>query len=378
MTCLDDGRVRAFLDNELPEFERAAIASHLSACPRCRTTLAEVSATAQHAAALLVTPTLPAPDAALTHFHTNIQSSSALPRAIHQEKSVTKSTNSGSRRAWIASIATIVVLFSLLALPPVRAAADSLLQVFRVQQVVFVPVTEDRARQLENLNFDGKTLFLSEPQFEGGKPGEPETFATAEDAAAAGYAIAAPGELPAAPSSTSYTGMASQNMTFQVNVESARELIGLLGIQNVTIPDALGAEPIRVSVDKISSARLTGTGYTLSATSGRSPEVALPDGVDLSQLGSALLQVYGTAPEQAAAMAKNIDWTSTLVVPLPTDVSQVRQVQVNGTNAMLMRGGEDEGRNRLALYWQQDSSFYVLESTGLDEVSLIVAAESIK
>lgn len=373
MICVDDGRVRAFLDGELPEFERAAIASHLSTCSRCRATLAEISATAQHVAALLATPVALPPETALADFRNN----HPILSTTYKENLVKNRTTSGPRRVWIASIATIAVLFSLLALPPVRAAADSLLQTFRVQQVVFVPVTEDRARQLENLNFDGKTLFLSEPQFEGGKPGEPETFATAQDAAAAGYALNAPTELPAAPTGTTYTGMAGQNMTFQLNVESARQLIQLLDIQNVTIPDALGAEPIKVSVDKITSARLTGSSYTLTATTGRSPEVSLPDGVDLSQLGSALLQVYGTAPEQAAAMAKNIDWTSTLVVPLPTDVSQVQQVQVNGASAMLMRGGQSEGRNRLTLYWQNDSQFYVLESTGLNEAELIVAAESI-
>ena len=47
-------------------------------------------------------------------------------------------------RRWLAPVAIVVVAAALLALPPVRAAADQLLQVFRVQTVVFVPVSGER------------------------------------------------------------------------------------------------------------------------------------------------------------------------------------------------------------------------------------------
>ncbi|MBC8159692.1 MAG: zf-HC2 domain-containing protein [Roseiflexaceae bacterium] len=377
MNCLDHGRIRAFLDGELAEFERATIASHLSTCAACRHMLAEVGTTADFAARMLAAPTVSAPEAALARFRSGLPISTAPQRAA-KEQPMTTRTSSGPRRAWITSIATLAVLIGLLALPPVRAAADQLLQIFRVQQVVFVPISQERSQQLESLNFDGQSLFLSEPQFEGGEPQPPQSFASAEQAAAAGFALNPPTELPSAPVSTNYQGWSSQDMSFQVNVESARELLRLLDIQNVSIPDALGSEPVRVSVGNVASASLRGSGYTLDLTSGASPEVALPEGVDLSQLGSALLQIYGTAPAQAEAMARDIDWTSTLVVPFPADLSQVQQVQVNGANAMLMRGGNDESQRGLSMYWQREGKFYVLGSTGLDQTELIVAAESIK
>jgi hypothetical protein len=43
---------------------------------------------------------------------------------------------SGRRRSLLAGLATVVVIVSLLALPPVRAAADQLLQVFRLGLLV--------------------------------------------------------------------------------------------------------------------------------------------------------------------------------------------------------------------------------------------------
>lgn len=67
-------------------------------------------------------------------------------------------------RPWMGWAAALAVVLALLAFPPVRAVADQLLNVFRVQNVVFVPVTSERMEQLQQLNFDKEMLFLSPPK----------------------------------------------------------------------------------------------------------------------------------------------------------------------------------------------------------------------
>ena len=63
-----------------------------------------------------------------------------------------------------------------------------------------------------------------------------------------------------------------------------------MGIDDVSIPDALGAAPIVVDVPAFAQAHYHGANYDLTLHQGKSPSVTLPDGVDLSQLGKAALR----------------------------------------------------------------------------------------
>ena len=265
-------------------------------------------------------------------------------------------------RAWIAGATALVLAAVLLALPPVRAAADQLLLSFRVQSVMFVPVTEERMQALQQLDLDGKRLFLAEPT---GTLGEstPHAVAGANDASAA---IGVPFEQPNADglsATGNYTVRDGGTAQFQIDVATAREILRLTGVTDVTLPDALGAQPIQVAMSPIAEATYAGNGYTLSLTQGRSPEVSLPDGVDLADLGRAALRVLGMAPEQAHALSRQVDWSSTLVFPFPANVSTIRQVSINGVPGLLVGGGERRTQ-QAQLYWQRGDHFYVMELTG--------------
>lgn len=280
-------------------------------------------------------------------------------------------------RRWLAPAAAVIVAAALLALPPVRAAADQLLQVFRVQTVVFVPISGERMQQLESLNFDGSSLFLAEPKIVN-EPAEPREVASATEAAATvGFPLAEPAGL----TGSSYKVNDRTIAELQVNVESARELLRLAGVDDVTIPDALGAQPITVNMAPAVMAEYTGDGVRATLVQGSAPEVSLPDGVDLSQLGRAGLRVLGMAPEQADALSSQIDWSSTLIFPFPADLSTVRQVSVNGAPGLLTTGG-GRGDRGAQLYWQRGERFFVLNVTGArgDDLAAVAIqiAESVR
>jgi hypothetical protein len=292
----------------------------------------------------------------------------------------------GAHRALAASLAVVVVLLGLLTLPPVRALADQVLQVFRVQEVVFVPVSEDRIAELESLDFDGSTLFVSEPTpLE--EPAEPVDVASAAAAAdMVGYPVREPQVFPAEVTATEFRVFDDMVVEFQVDVEGVRSLLDLLAIDDVTIPDALGAGPIQADIGQTVGSRYASGEYEVLVTQGQSPNLSLPEGVDLEQMGIVLLRVLGMSPEQAAAMAANIDWNSTLVVPFPQDVSAVQEVQINGLSGMLIRGegsamhGEDNQQSEFAqVYFQDGERFTVVYVTGpdLDGVDIVAIAESL-
>ncbi|MDZ4718784.1 MAG: zf-HC2 domain-containing protein, partial [Roseiflexaceae bacterium] len=298
--CSTSGTLRAYLDNELPNIERLAVATHLQQCPECRADLDDICIQAEQVALLLSPPNLPNADVALARIYATARPDAGRVPATQSRR--TPMTSSQRIRRWAAPLVALVFAVALLAFPPVRAAADQLLQVLRVQTVVFVPITQERMEQLKNLNFDDKTLFLAEPKVIN-QPGEPQEVATADAASAlVGFPVEQPANLPSTPTQTVFHVNGRTIAEFQINVASARELLKLTGVDDVTLPDALGAQPINVDMAPAVLTTYSGDGYTLQLIQGRAPQVNLPEGVDLRQLGRAALRVLGMAPEQADAL----------------------------------------------------------------------------
>ena len=389
MRCYDEGVLRAFLDDALPAAERAAVGAHVPGCAACRAQLARQRALAARVGELLARPAdLPDPQLALTHLRATIeQPTTSVQPALrgrlekhipwrHTMRTPTHSL-SGARRGLFAGLAALLVLMSLLALPPVRAAADQLLQIFRVQKVMFVPISPERIEQLKQLNFDGKTLFVDKPKLTN-QPAEPRTVASADEATGAvGFPVAQTTVFPSAPTATEYVVHDRAAMQFQVNVEAARQLLGLLNIDDVTLPDSLGTQPITADAPAFLETRYRGASYSLTLYQGHSPTVTLPDGVDLAQLGTVGLRLLGMDEDQARAMSKQIDWTSTLIFPFPSDIRDIRQVQIGGSQGLLVGGGRND--QRWQLYWQNGDRFSMLEGQGrITDAEIIAAAESVR
>ena len=362
--CGDDGMLRAALDGACSPVERAALDAHMKVCPDCRERMHVIYRDASRVAALLGTPVAPDTDAAFARFQ-------ASTTAANQRSTRSFRMNQPLMRRIASATAGVAVAATLFAFPPVRAAADSFLQMFRARNVVFVQFDPDRAEQLRDLNLNGRSLFLNEPT-PLREPAEPQTVATtAEAAVLAGFPVTEP-TLPAdagAVTSIRVTEAAAGEAT--VDVETARMALSALDITDVTIPDALGSAPIQIETSPV--VMIDGTNFSIVQT--LSPDVTLPEGVELAELGRAALRVAGMTPDQAAEMSRSIDWSSTLVVPLPTTLNNVQQIDVNGAKGLLMTRG-DAGRGG-TVYLQQGEKVIVVESRTLAPADLLSIAGSL-
>jgi hypothetical protein len=370
--CYDDGTLRAFLDGEPTGTPRAALRAHLEACPACRARASALQAEAERTATLLHAPQ---PDAARA-----LAQVRAATRPRPQTEYIIRRDLMITKHAWrrrLTAAAAVMVALSLLLLPPVQAAANQFLSLFRVQSVVFVPVSRERMEQLEQLDFDQSTLFVAEPEVVT-DPGEPQAFATADEAAAAvGFTLAQPA-LPGTPAQSEYHVQGRSAYRFQVNVESARQLLQLAGVNDISLPDSLGAAPITAEMEPVAMTRYIGADYSVTLVQGRSPTVSLPEGVDLAQLGTAALRLLGMSPSEAAAVSSQVDWSTTFVFPFPADMTGVRQVEVGGVRGLLISSGE-RGERQRQIYWQQGERFFVLSGAGdFNDASFLALAQSVK
>jgi hypothetical protein len=385
--CYDEGQLRAYLDGELPPAERAALSTHMAGCSACQGQLDRQRLVAARVRSLLPAPSAtPDPRAALARLRASTSQQPSNLQAFkpsNPQRSPMQSNAfwSGRSRPLLAGLAVLVAIVSLLALPPLRVAADNLLSIFRVQKLMFVPVSPERIEQLRKLDFDKETLFLSKPVAD--KTDPPRTVGSAAEAASAiGTAVAQPSVFPSPPLSTEYKVSNPAKVQFQVNVAAARQLLSLMGVDDVSLPDALGSAPIAVDVPAFAQTTYHGANYDLTLHQGQSPSVALPDGVDLSQLGKAALRLLGMPSADAEVASRTINWNNTLLFPFPKDTDNMRQVMVGGENALMVSGGR-RGDQHWQLYWQRGDTFYMLQASGaMGDVQMVAAlvptAESIQ
>lgn len=280
-----------------------------------------------------------------------------------------------SHRLLWSSLAGILILAMLFSLAPVRNAAAALLSMFRVRKfaaITFDPsrtqLNEDMAANISKLLSDNVTVLK--------QPGPAQTVANAAEASAlAGIPVRLPASLPsgaeAQPEIRVEDGGAVQIV---VDVARAQALLELAGMSDVQIPQALDGATVTVELPPAVIASYGGyDDFVLTQL--RSPAVNLPPGVDLAQMGEAGLRLLGLSPEEARQFSRSIDWSSTLVIPLPTDVAAFQDVVVDGVGGVLIteRNGGYSRYPNYALFWQKDDVVYSLMGRGRAEDVLAVA-----
>lgn len=97
-----------------------------------------------------------------------------------------------------------------------------------------------------------------------------------------------------------------------------------------------------------------------------SPTVTAPPELNLAQIGEAYLQILGLSREEAVNFSRNIDWTSTFVIPIPRYHGEYREVTVDGVTGVLL-----DSYGYTNLLWVKNGVIYTL--TGPRTVSEMLA-----
>lgn len=404
-TCYEAGTLRAYLDGELPAREISAITNHLADCAACDTQLAELRTLDEfvHQSFLAVAPADTAADVGVALASARTRMAKAPHTGAGSLR--TRIAARGRRRSTLAAAIAAALLLALL-VPSVRTLASSLLGIFQGQSLIFVSVPQSRIQQLQNLHVDANTLFLSKPTEVGNAPAPQQVSSPAQATPLLGFTPSVPSGFPSTPTATTYTVQGQTAYQLQVNVQTLRDVLRALGVTDVTIPDALGAQPISIVLPPSIQMQYEGDGYSVSLIEGTSPIVNLPPGVDLPQLGKAVLEVFGMSPSQADTLSKQIDWRSTIVFPFPLGTSGLQQVTVDGAQGVLLNTGTGgvlgghsaqceapcptssgnqnqpntgpDNAPHTLIYWQKGSHFYILDAQGdLGKTAALAIANSL-
>ncbi|MBI4674852.1 MAG: hypothetical protein HY741_24690 [Chloroflexi bacterium] len=284
-----------------------------------------------------------------------------------------------------ALLAASVIIAAVLVLtfPPAQALAQDFLNLFRVKKFAAITIDPARVNQLENANLDMEKLFADNVQILK-EPGKPVKVASAQEAGKrAGFDLAIPSTLPQGAKLEAYVqGEGSTVLT--VDTEKAQSILDTLGVNDVQIPAQLNGAKITVTKHAAVVLHYTLKKGAVTFMQAPSPEVNLPPGVNLAQLGEIALRVLGLSKQEAHDFAQKVDWSSTFLVPIPADAGEVRQVSVNGAEGLMItsNGAAKNQRGPLArgdavILWASNGMVYAMEGNS-NAVDLLELANSVQ
>jgi hypothetical protein len=382
---LEEGQLRAYLDGELAAREAQ---THLAGCPDCAarlTTLETQSEQVRHRLAALdrqLDHSMP-PRAALARFRER------LPRgAKPKETSVfTQLFSKRSRPIW-AGLTLVALLALAFSFAPVRAWAGEFLGLFRVQQITVLPIDTTRLGELTNDETLGHQIgqLFSDSITVLREPGDPQAAADAAEASQlAGFNVRLASDHPPAQIVVQGGGA----FEFVVDRDQAQAILNEAGRSDLQLPPALDGATIGVDIPtgvttaygpcpNLSPTRKGESeeierGYAVAYPDCMllaqipSPSVTTPPDLNAQELAEIGLQFVGMTAEEAHSFSQTVDWTSTLVIPIPRNAASYEEVSVDGvTGSLLHRPFYDDGvPAHYTLLWVKNGIVYAL--TGFDD-----------
>ena len=278
-------------------------------------------------------------------------------------------------RKWFAAAASIAVVGFAFTLPPVQAAAEAFLDLFRVRNFTGVQFDPARLESLESSGIRPESIFgnieplTPEPQ--------PVSYATAADAgAAAGIRVRVPAWVPLGYSSTGIMGSSEMAARITLKTAGLQEVLDALGLADVELPEGLDGQAVTARIPPIvTQSYVSSDGErSVHVIQSRSPDVAFPAGIDPSKLAYAALRVLGMSRDEAYRMSVTIDWRSTLIVPVPAKAVSYRPINVSGNDGLLIEGlAQNETYPGGVLMWAAGDQTFAVAGAASGEELLEIA-----
>jgi len=308
------------------------------------------------------------------------------------------------RPVWgLAMLALIIAI--LVSVSSVRVLAQRVLAMLRVQKIQVVtidPTTLMSGSEPDSRPYKLFNQFVADNVVVTMDPGKPQVVSNLTTAAQlAGYPIHMIGSL-GAPRRIEVNGETAFQMT--INRNRVTTLLDEIGRSDINVPESLNGTLIAVHIPKtvismygdcpvrqryensnsesqaqalaerkmerMANRKDTNCTYLVQAPS---PTVSVPPDLNMSDIGEAALELAGMTPGEARSFCQTVDWSSTLVVPIPRNSSSYETVTVDGVEGTLITETLSEG-NRYSLLWIKNGVIHSLAGHGNSSDALSLAA----
>ncbi|MEA3407919.1 MAG: zf-HC2 domain-containing protein [Chloroflexota bacterium] len=373
MACLSDGRLRAFLDDELTPDQRARVVAHLDHCERCTRRLAELEAAAEIAAGAFsrvapdevphMEPTL-ARQRAATGAPIAVRNTGANPFIVWRERVMR------NRKVWYsfaAGVAALLLVVGLFSFAPTRAVARQFLSLFRVQDFAVVEVDPDEALMGEASALFEKEVLAQEPELIRDEPSV-QVNSLEEAREAAGFAVRMPAYFPGEDDPIMEIKGATE-MRMEVEAEGLALLLELAGMDPDLVPQELEGD-----IHALAPAVVSIRNDHFQVIQVWKPTIEYPEGLKAEVMGEAGLRLLGVPAAKAKRIAKEIDWSNTMLLPVPTNLAEIQETEIAGAKAVYLRPTREADQSAALLFQKEGVVYMVAGSGSLQSLSDIAAS----
>lgn len=388
---LNEGLLQAYLDGEVSETEKKLIEKHLSQCGQCQILFTELKELNN-----LTNATIGQYEKQFTDISIDLQKAYEMftkKRKNYQWKGMI--SKMFKHRKLVAGLAAGVIFATTLFVPPVRQAAADFLHIFRVQKIESIQIDMDDLTKMRNefmskvgeidLKQLGKANIVSQPKF--------ETMTLKE----AKEKVSFPLKYPA----QSNLGQEVQvnhesKIELTLNTDQVNKVLKQLGSKKL-LPKELdgktfsiysrGQVGLHLNLDDGNSGKdvtlimdgkeIPRNKVNLVTTNNRiilqqiaSPEITVPDGVNVAELRDVLLNIPILPYDLKNKLQAVQDWQHTLLVPTAKN-SEI--VNINGEKGIL-----EKQKNYSQLIWQSDGVIYNLSINGSNQLDIVEIARNLR
>jgi len=253
-----------------------------------------------------------------------------------------------------------------LTLPAVRAKASSFLALFREVNFVAVPVSSDEVQRVNGLDLEhliGDRVQVLEQN------ASVDVISREQGSQAAGFTVVLPTVLPEGAVQAAMS-VGGRNVA-RITADTARlkQVLDALGLSDVKVPDELDGEAAMITVSPMVLTAYEQGDRKAVFIQGPMPEVLMPAGVNLAQLGEIGLRVLGMSADEARTFSNSVDWRTTFLVPVPPMATRFRQTLVGANRGIVIEGPirdpetKVEKGNWNLLLWSEGGRVYGIRST---------------
>ena len=285
-----------------------------------------------------------------------------LRERLRAQEPVNETRRDWPRRAAFAA-AAVTLVGALLSVPGVRASVAQFVSLFRVVNVVAVPVDPTRIDRLKAEHLDIGALIGEHVQIVQ-DPGAPVNVASLADAsAAAGMTLATPQWLPDDTRIIETAVVGERVVRVTADSQRLQQVMDALGINDLTVPAGLDGHVVNVRVPPVAMIRYEHQNNRRTRLfQARTPQLTLPDSIDVQALGEIGLRILGLAPSEAKQFADAIDWHTTLVVPVPPNATSFQQVDIGGQRGVLIQHQPRNQAPTSTIVWSTPERVFALVS----------------
>lgn len=408
MNCIEKSVLRARIDGELHGPELEEVDRHLTACADCRHAMEEISAAAGHVQRTLA-PLAPLPGEIDEDPRLALARFRAAEFAAEPAKPASGWFGRFFGQRWaLASCAALAVcaLAVSLSFRPVRGWAEHALEMLRVEKVEVIPIsaaapdvqTQERAsKMLGQLISDNLVMTMA--------PGKPQDVSTADEASRlAGFHVRV---LTARADAPHFDVEGEQAYHMTLNRDRLQSIFDELGRSDIQLPASVDGAEVAVHVpkgvllrygtasdkellDSADQAAHAAANGDFGKASGidlknflvlaeiPSPTVSVPPTLNVAQVAEAGLELAGLSPDEAHEYVQSIDWTSTLVIPVPREGGSFQKEPVDGVEGTLISTPATGKRPAgFSLIWIRSGIIYSLSGSG-DAGDPVTLADSLQ